>query len=64
MKWMKVIYTRENMMSQEFQHCSESQLIEVMNMKMHEIQFAFIVNLTQTKLIEVSCSRVVEEECC
>jgi hypothetical protein len=31
MKWMKVIYTRENLMNQEFQHCSESQLIEVMN---------------------------------
>jgi hypothetical protein len=26
MKLMKVIHTRENMMSQEFQHCSESRL--------------------------------------
>jgi hypothetical protein len=30
MKWMKVMNTRESMMSQEFQHCLESQLIEVM----------------------------------
>jgi hypothetical protein len=43
MKWMKVIYTIENMMNQEFQHCSESQLIEVMNVKMHSIQFALKV---------------------
>jgi hypothetical protein len=29
MKWMKMIYTKKNMINQEFQHCVESQLIEV-----------------------------------
>jgi hypothetical protein len=31
---MKAIYTNKNRMNQEFQHCLESGLIEVMNMKM------------------------------
>jgi hypothetical protein len=44
MKSMKVIYIRKNMMSQEFQHCSESRLIEVMILKMQPIQFVLIVN--------------------
>jgi hypothetical protein len=44
------------MMNQEFQHCSELGLMQVMNMKMHRIQFALIVNLTQTKLSEIACS--------
>jgi hypothetical protein len=45
MKWMKVIDRIENMMSKDFQHCSESQLIEVMTLKMQSIQFGLIVNL-------------------
>jgi hypothetical protein len=49
MKWTKVIDTRKNMMSEEFQHCSESQLIEVMILKMHPIQFGLIMNLIQMK---------------
>jgi hypothetical protein len=32
-------------------HWMESQLIEVMNMKMHRIQFVLIVNLIQMKLM-------------
>jgi hypothetical protein len=57
MKWMKVIDIRRNMMNQEFQHCSESQLIEVMNMKMHSIQCALIVNLIQMKWMKVIYTR-------
>jgi DNA-directed RNA polymerase beta' subunit len=53
MKWMKVIDNIQNMMSKEVQHCMESQLIEVMKMKMHTIQFAVIVNLIQTKSMKV-----------
>jgi hypothetical protein len=49
MKWMKVIYTRENMMSQASQHCSESQLIKVMILKTHPIQFGLIVDLILMK---------------
>jgi hypothetical protein len=49
MKWMKVICTIENMMNQEFQHGMESQLIEVMILKMQPIQFGSIVNLIQMK---------------
>jgi hypothetical protein len=53
MKWMKVIYIIENMMNQQFQYCAESQLIEVMILKMHAIQFALIVNLIQMKSMKV-----------
>jgi DNA-directed RNA polymerase beta' subunit len=53
MKWMKVIDTLKNMMSQEVQHGLESQLIEVMNLKMHMIQFGVIVNLIQMKRMKV-----------
>jgi hypothetical protein len=56
MKWIKVVYTIENMMNQEFQHCSESRLIEVMILKTHGIQFGLIVNLTQKRLSEIACS--------
>jgi hypothetical protein len=56
MKWMKAIYKMKNRMSKEFQHCMESQLIEVMTLKMHPIQFAVIVNLIQMKLNEMYCS--------
>jgi hypothetical protein len=49
MKSRKVIDTHKTIMSQEFQHCLESQLIEVMILKMHPIQFAVIVNLMQMK---------------
>jgi hypothetical protein len=52
-KWMKVIYNKKNMMRPECQHCSESQLIKVMNMKMLTIQFALIVNLIQMKWMKV-----------
>jgi hypothetical protein len=53
MKWMKVIYTRENMTSQVFQHGTESQLIEVMNMKMHTPQSGLTVNLIPMKWMKV-----------
>jgi hypothetical protein len=53
MKWMKMIRTIENMMKQKFQHCSESQLIEVMKKKMHPIQFALIVSLIQMNRMKV-----------
>jgi ATP/ADP translocase len=43
----------KNMMNQEFQHCSESRLIEVMILKMHTIQFGLIVNLIQMKWMKV-----------
>jgi hypothetical protein len=51
MKLMKVTYNSKNIPNKEFQHCMESQLIEVMKMKMkikmQMIQFVSIVNLTQ-----------------
>jgi hypothetical protein len=50
---MKVIHKMKNMMNKEFQHYEESQLIEVMKMKMHLIQFVLIVNLIQMKLMKV-----------
>jgi hypothetical protein len=53
MKSIKVMCNIENIMSQEFQHCLESQLTEVMKMKMHPIQFAVIANLIQVKWIKV-----------
>jgi hypothetical protein len=40
----------KNMTSQQFQHCVELQLIQVMKMKKHRIQFASIVNWIQMKL--------------
>jgi hypothetical protein len=46
---MKVIDTRENMMNQEFQHYSESRLIEAMILKIHQIQFGVIAKLIQMK---------------
>jgi hypothetical protein len=39
------------MMNQQFQHWMEFSLIEVMEMKMHRIQFVLIVNLIQIKLM-------------
>jgi hypothetical protein len=53
MKLMKVIDNDKNMMIQEFQHFLEFQLIEVMKLKMHLIQFESIVNLTQIKFTKV-----------
>jgi hypothetical protein len=53
MKWMKVIYTRENMMNEEFQHGMESQLSEEMILKMHPIQFGLNVNLIRMKWMKV-----------
>jgi energy-converting hydrogenase Eha subunit G len=37
-KLMKIMYIAKNILSKEFQHFAESQLIEVMNMKMHMIE--------------------------
>jgi glycerol-3-phosphate responsive antiterminator len=60
---MKVIYTRENMMNQEFQQCSESQLIEVMILKMHMIQFGSIVKSIQMKWMRVmhTCENMMSQ---
>jgi hypothetical protein len=44
---MKAIYTNKNRMNQEFQHCLESGLIEVMIQKMQMIQCGSSVNLLQ-----------------
>jgi hypothetical protein len=41
------------MMNKEFQHCVESQLIEVMNMKMLSIQFVLIANLIRMQSSEI-----------
>jgi hypothetical protein len=41
------------MMNQEFEQLKESQLIEVMNIQMHLIQFGSIVNLIQIKWGEI-----------
>jgi hypothetical protein len=43
-KWITMIHTVKHVTNREFQHCAELQLIEVMNMKMHAIQFVSIVN--------------------
>jgi hypothetical protein len=64
MKLMKVICMIENRMVQEFQHCTESQLIGVMNLKMDMIQFASNVTAIQMKLMKVirTCeNRMVQE---
>jgi hypothetical protein len=53
MKLMKVIYILKNISIQEFQHCSESKLIEVMIHKMLPIQFVLSVNLSQIWLMKV-----------
>jgi hypothetical protein len=50
---MKMIYTAENMMNQEFQHFVEEQLIEVMILKMQMIQFVSISKRIQMKLIYI-----------
>jgi hypothetical protein len=41
------------MMNKEFQHCMESILIVVINLKMLMIHFVSIVNLIQMKLMKV-----------
>jgi hypothetical protein len=56
MKLMKVIHMIENKMVEEFQHCTESQLIEAMTMKMHLVQFASSVTAIQMKLMKVICN--------
>jgi hypothetical protein len=48
-----MIHNMKNMMIQESQHFEEFQLIEVMKVKMHKIQFESIVNLIQMKLMKV-----------
>jgi hypothetical protein len=53
MKWMKVIHNMKNTPIQEFEHSLESILTQVMNMKMHSIQFVLIVNLIQMKWMKV-----------
>jgi hypothetical protein len=42
------------MMNHEFQHFVESQLIELMNVKMHRIQFVLIVNLIRMQSNEIA----------
>jgi serine/threonine protein kinase len=44
---MKVIDNMKNRMNKEFQHCVESELIEVMNFQMQMIQFVSLVDLIQ-----------------
>jgi hypothetical protein len=53
MKLTKVIDNLKNKMNKEFQHWMESQLIEVMNLKMQMIQFVSIVNVIQMKWMKV-----------
>jgi hypothetical protein len=50
---MKVSNKMKNILSQEFEQWKESELIEVMNIKMLLIQFVSIVNLIQMKLMKV-----------
>jgi hypothetical protein len=54
MKSIRVIYTLKNMTSQEFQHCVESQLIQVMMMKMHKSRFVLIGIGSQMKRSEIA----------
>jgi hypothetical protein len=51
MKWMKVIHTSKSMMSQEFQHCVESQMIQVMIVKMQTIQRTSLLPSEQAVII-------------
>jgi hypothetical protein len=44
---------RQMLIHRSIEHWMESQLIEVMNMKMHWSQFVLIVNLIQMKLMKV-----------
>jgi hypothetical protein len=48
-----VISTNDNILNKEFQHFLESKLIEVMKMKMLQIQFVSTVNLIQMRLMKV-----------
>jgi hypothetical protein len=50
---MKVMNTIKNIMNKEFEQWKESQLIEVVNVKMLPIQFVPISNLIQIKLMKV-----------
>jgi hypothetical protein len=43
-KSTELIRILRHILTEEFQHCGESQLIEVMKIKMHLIQFVLIVN--------------------
>jgi hypothetical protein len=52
---MKVIYNVENRMIQEVQQSMESQLIEVMNLKMQMIQFGLIVKGFRMKYRKLKC---------
>jgi heme/copper-type cytochrome/quinol oxidase subunit 2 len=56
-KLIKVISKIKNILNQEFEQWKESQLIEVMKMKMYLIQFVSIVNLIQMKLMKVIYNR-------
>jgi hypothetical protein len=56
MKFMEVICNMKNMMTQEFQHCTESQSIEAMIVKMQMIQFGSSVTVIQMKLTKVICT--------
>jgi hypothetical protein len=48
---MKVMNEMKNISIQEFQHCLESRLIEVMNLKMLPIQFNSKVARTQLETL-------------
>jgi hypothetical protein len=50
---MNGMYNTKNISNKEFQHCLESRLIEVMNVKMLPIQFVSSVNVIQMWLIKV-----------
>jgi hypothetical protein len=43
----------KNILIQEFQHCLEPKLIEVMKMKMHLTWFALMVKVIQMKLMKI-----------
>jgi hypothetical protein len=53
MKLMKVISMMKNLMNKQFQHLTGLQLIQVMNLKMHVIQFVSSAKVIQMKLMKV-----------
>jgi hypothetical protein len=51
---MKVIDKMKNILIQEFQHCLESSLIEVMSYKMLLVQFVSTVNLIRKQRFPIA----------
>jgi hypothetical protein len=51
---MQDIYKKKMMMIREFEHFVRFQLIEMMKMKVHLIQFDLIVNVIQMKSMKVN----------